>query len=267
MTAIVRFIIKYRTAVLIIMGVVTLFFITQIAHMEMFTQFLDLFPSNHPYVQIHKRYAKYFGGAYQATLVIEVKEEGKYKNVFNIETLDKMQRIQYAVDLIPGVDHFAIYSIASPKVSFIREIPEGFSSTPIMKEVPKDKQELDDLQKRVFTSHAYGTLVSRDQKALLLNANFIEGRIDFNKLFDAFMELKKKEEDANHKIYLSGMPLIYGWIYHYVPKMGMIFLITSLPGWSLGWAFPAKMIWTGLPGSFRKRERWAGSFRMRSPRL
>jgi len=139
-----------------------------------------------------------------------------------------MQRIQYAVDLIPGVDHFAIYSIASPKVSFIREIPEGFSSTPIMKEVPKDKQELDDLQKRVFTSHAYGTLVSRDQKALLLDANFIEGRIDFNKLFDAFMELKKKEEDANHKIYLSGMPLIYGWIYHYVPKMGMIFLITSL---------------------------------------
>ncbi len=227
MTAIVRFLIRFRIAVLIIMGVITLFFITQITRMEMFTQFLDLFPATHPYVQIHKFYSKYYGGAYQATLMVELKEGGKYKDVFNLETLNKMQRIQYDVDLIPGVDHFAIYSIASPKVSFVRETPEGFSSTPMMKEVPKDEQELNDLKKRVFTSQVYGTLVSMDQKALLLNANFIEEKIDFNKLFDEFMKIKKKEEDANHKISLSGMPLIYGWIYHYVPKMGVIFVITS----------------------------------------
>ena len=76
--SIVKFIIRFRIAVLIIMGVVTVFFITQIFRMEMFTQFLDLFPSNHPYVQIHKQYAKYFGGAYQATLMLEVKK-GEYK--------------------------------------------------------------------------------------------------------------------------------------------------------------------------------------------
>jgi predicted RND superfamily exporter protein len=137
MTAIVRFLIRYRIAVLIIMAVITLFFITQITRMEMFTQFLDLFPTNHPYVQVHKQYAKYFGGAYQATLMLEVKEGGKYKDVFNLETLNKIQRIQDAVDLIPGVDHYAIYSLASQRVSFTRETPEGFSTKPIMKEVPK----------------------------------------------------------------------------------------------------------------------------------
>ena len=215
MTGIVRFLIRFRIAVLIIMAVITVFFITQIFRMQMFTQFLDLFPANHPYVQIHKQYAKYFGGAYQATLMLEVKEGGKYKDVFNLETLNKMYRIQYDVDLIPGVDHFGIFSIASPKVSFTKETPDGFSSKPIMKEVPKDEQELEELKKKVFTSPINGTLVSRDQKALLLNANFIEGRIDFNKLFDEFMKIKKKEEDANHKIYLTGMPLVYGWIYHY----------------------------------------------------
>jgi predicted RND superfamily exporter protein len=96
-----------------------------------------------------------------------------------------------------------------------------------MKEVPKDEQELQDLKKKVFTSPVNGTLVSLDQKALLLNANFIEGRIDFNKLFDDFMKIKKREEDENYKIYLSGMPLVYGWIYHYIPKMALIFVITS----------------------------------------
>jgi predicted RND superfamily exporter protein len=221
-------VIRFRLMVLIVMILLTGFFATQTLHMQMFTQFLDLFPSTHPYVQIHKFYAKYYGGAYQATLMIELKEGGKYKDVFNLETLNKMQQIQYDVDLIPGVDHFAIYSIASPKVSFVRETPDGFSSRPMMKEVPKDEQELNDLKKRVFTSQVYGTLVSVDQKALLLNANFIEERIDFNKLFEAFMKIKQREEDANHKIYLTGMPLVYGWIYHYVPEMAVIFLITAL---------------------------------------
>jgi predicted RND superfamily exporter protein len=226
MTGIVRFLIRFRVAVLIIMAVITAFFLTQIFRMEMFTQFLDLFPYNHPYVEIHKKYAKYFGGAYQATLVLEVRGE-KYRDVFNIDTLSKIQRIQYSVDLIPGVDHFAIYSIASSKVNYTIETPTGFATRQIMKDVPKDKQELEVLKKRVFTSPINGTLVSMDQKALRLDANFIEGRIDFNKLFDEFMKIKKKEEDTNHKIYLTGTPLVYGWIYHYVPMMGVIFLITS----------------------------------------
>ncbi len=49
----VGFLIRFRMAVLVIMAVITVFFVTQITRMEMFTQFLDLFPSNHPYVQIH----------------------------------------------------------------------------------------------------------------------------------------------------------------------------------------------------------------------
>ena len=227
MTAIVSFIIRFRKAVLIIMSLITAFFITQIFRMEMFTQFLDLFPVNHPYVQIHKEYAKFYGGAYQATLVLEVKDGGKYSDIFNIDTLSRMERIQEAVDLIPGVDHFAILSVASPKANYTVETPTGFSTRQIMKEVPKNEEEINELKKKVFTSPINGTLVSRDQKALRLDANFIEGRIDFNKLFDEFMKIKKKEEDANHKIYLTGTPLVYGWIYHYLPRMGLIFLLTS----------------------------------------
>ncbi len=206
------------------MGAATVFFMTQIARMEMFTQFLDLFPKNHPYVEIHKKYAKYFGGAYQATLMLEVKEG----DVFNKETLNKISRIQDAVDLIPGVDHFAIYSLASPKVTVVRETPYGFSQKQIMKDVPADDAEMQELKKKVFTSPVSGTLVSRDQKALLLNANFIEDRIDFNVLFNKFMEIKKKEEDKNHRIYLTGTPLLYGWIYHYLPHMALILTLTSL---------------------------------------
>ena len=201
----IGFIIKIRIIALIAMILITGFFATQITHMEMFTQFLDLFPANHSYVKTHKRYAKYFGGAYQATLMLEV----KHGDVFNFETLKKMQQIQYDVDLIPGVDHFAIYSIASPKVYFTRETPQGFSTKQIMVDVPKNEQELAELKRKVFTSPTInGSYVSLDRKALRLDANFIEGRIDFNELFNEFVKLKEREEDANHTIHISGMPIL-----------------------------------------------------------
>ncbi len=223
-TKFVAFLIKFRRSVLIGMALITGFFMLQITHMEMFTQFLDLFPKNHPYVEIHKLYAKYFGGAYQATVVLEVKEG----NVFNLETLQKIYDIQYDVDLIPGVDHFAIFSLASPKVTVTKETDEGFVSNPIMEKVPQNDREIDELKKKVFTSPVNGTLVSADGKALLLTANFIEGRVDFTDIFNKFMEIKHKEEDGNHRIYLSGTPLLYGWIYHYLPQMAIMLVITSI---------------------------------------
>lgn len=220
----VKYLIRFRILGLIAMAVITGFFATQIVNMEMYTQFLDLFPHDHPYVQVHEKYSKYFGSAYQANLMLEVKEG----TVFNIDTLEKISRIQMDVDLIPGVDHFGISSLASPRETVARETPDGISVKPVMKNPPKNTEEINDLRRKVFTSQAYGTLVSRDQKALILNANFHQGRLDFNLLFEKFMEIKKKEEDANHRIYLSGQPLLYGWIYHYLPEMGIIFLSTTL---------------------------------------
>jgi predicted RND superfamily exporter protein len=222
--ALVGFLIRFRILGLMTIAVITGFFATQTIHMEMYTQFLDLFPHNHPYVQVHKKYSKYFGSAYQASLMLEVKEG----TVFNIDTLEKISRIQMAVDLIPGVDHFGISSLASPRETVARETPDGISVKPIMKDPPRNTEEINDLRRKVFTSQIYGTLVSRDQKALILNANFHQGRLDFNLLFQKFMEIKEKEEDSNHRIYLSGQPLLYGWIYHYLPKMGIIFVLTTL---------------------------------------
>ena len=219
----VGLLIRFRVIGLVILAVITGFFAFQITKMQMFTRFLDLFPSNHPYVEVHEKYSKYFGSAYQASLMLEVKDG----DVFNRETLEKISRIQSAVDLIPGVDHFGIASIASSHETVVRETPEGISVKPVMKTVPQTDEEMEDLRKKVLTSEQiYGTLVSWDQKALLLNANFHQGKLDFSVLFEKFMEIKDKEEDAGHNIYLSGQPLIYGWIYHYLPRMGVIFGVT-----------------------------------------
>jgi uncharacterized protein len=224
MEPIVAFLIRFRKSVIVTMAVITAVFLAMIFRIEMYTVFLDLFPQNHPYVQVHQKYAKYFGGAYMATLVLEVKDG----DVWNLETLKKITRITEAVDFIPGVDHFGIYSLSSPKASMVKETPDGIKSIRIMEDAPTDQQGIEEVKKRVFTSTANGAMVSLDGKSLRLDAQFHEGRIDFTDLFNKFMAIKKKEEDANHKIYLSGQPILYGWIYHYLPNMVVILVITSV---------------------------------------
>ena len=220
--AIVGLIMRFRKTTLFILLAITAVFGYGILKMDFYTQFMDLFPKNHPYVKIHKQYMEYFGGANVATLVLEVKEG----DIYNKETLDKIVRIQEAVERITGVNPFQIFSLASRRVQRSEAIAGGISMTPIMKNVPANNREMFNLKARVFSSDAFGKWVSTDLKALRLQATFIEGRIDYSGLFDEFMKIRKEEEDGKHSIYLAGEPILYGWVYSYIPNMTVLFSIS-----------------------------------------
>ncbi len=219
---IIGFIMRFRVVTLIVLLGITAVFGVGIARMEFYTEFLEMFPANHPYVKIHSQFKEYFGGANLATLVLEVKNG----DVFNEDTLNKMVRIQEGVERISGVNPYQIFSLASPRVMETAEIPGGYKTSRLMKKVPENKSEMTDLMATVFTNEAFGLWVSPDLKALKLQASFIESRIDYTAIFDGFMNIRKAEEDGNHKIYLAGEPVLYGWIYHHVFEIIVIFLIS-----------------------------------------
>ncbi len=221
---IIGFVMRYRPFVLACLLMATLVFGYGITKMDFYTQFMDLFPENHEFVKIHKRFMESFGGAHVATLVMEVKDG----DVFNQETLNKLMRVQEGISGIPGVNPFQIFSLASPRVLDVKEIPGGIATERLMVDVPASAGEMDSFKERVFASSAFGQLISMDCKAVRVSAAFVEGRIDFKELHSRFMALKKAEEDQNHRIYLYGEPILYGWIYHYVPKMALIFVISTL---------------------------------------
>ena len=223
--AIIGLIMRFRKTTLCILLFITAVFGYGIMKMDFYTQFMELFPKNHPYVKIHKKFAEYFGGANVATLVLEVKEG----NIYNKETLEKITRIQRAVEIIPGVNPFQIFSLASIRVQRSEAIAGGISMTPIMKFVPQDEAGILKLKAKVFSSEAYGNWVSEDLKALRLKATFLEdmsGKIDYSDLFNHFIKIREAEEDENHKIYLAGEPILYGWVYSYLPEMTMLFGIS-----------------------------------------
>ena len=55
--------------------------------------FLDLYPPDHPYTQFAKKHARMFGSANVLVVAVEVKDG----DIFNVETLNKIDRMTIAL--------------------------------------------------------------------------------------------------------------------------------------------------------------------------
>ena len=75
-------------------------------------------------------------------------------------------------------------------------------------------------------------LVSLDEKAAVLNAAFIEQRLDYRRLFEEVQRsVVDPFEDDNTQIYMAGQPALYGWVYFYAKQVYLIFLATTVLMW------------------------------------
>ena len=108
--------IRFRIPVMILILAVTAVFGWKIQDVAVTSETIDLFPSNHPYVQTFVEYAEVFGGANTAVLAVEVKDG----DIFNIHTLEKIRRITKAVEKIPRVNNYQVLSIAQRKVKSVK---------------------------------------------------------------------------------------------------------------------------------------------------
>ncbi len=83
--------------VLAIIAVLTLFFALRIPGLKVYTDFSDLLPQEHPYIQLHNSIKDSFGGA--NVLVIGVAfDKG---DLFSNERLALIDRVTQAVDSYP----------------------------------------------------------------------------------------------------------------------------------------------------------------------
>lgn len=214
----------HRLVVLLVMGMLTAFFAVGAAKVNLRTIFSDLFPRNHPFVQVFHDHLN-FGNPLTVTLMIKRVDGG---DIYDPKTLDKVWRLTRAIDLAPGVDHDQILSIASSKARYTVVAPDGIFSNPIMDEqVPATADEVAELRHRVNESAAARSfLVSQDARATLVNATFIESRLDYGELFAYLQTLVKDETDAQHEIHVAGFPAMTGWVYAFSADNTSIFALT-----------------------------------------
>ncbi|MBV8056077.1 MAG: MMPL family transporter [Deltaproteobacteria bacterium] len=215
------FVIRFRAiigAILLAISAVAIYYCSQVT---IHTNFDDFFPSYHPNVQLYEKWRRY-GGAQTLSVMIQVRQG----DIFNYDTLSKIQAIQRDVDRLPGVDHNEVLSIASYRVSFSETTPGSLTIKPFMfPNVPKTKEGIDTLKKNVLANRTNITqYVSADNKSALVSASFNERGLDYRQLFYQVQDIVKKYADANNQIFVSGEPVVRGYGYYYTPVLIILFV-------------------------------------------
>jgi predicted RND superfamily exporter protein len=215
----------YRRAAIILVVLLTAFFAWEVKHLDISTRFSDLYPRNHPYIKIFEKYPA-FGSPFTVTIVVEAKKG----TIYNSKTLEKIQEATRLVDLIPGVDHDQILSIASRKVKHVEATVAGIDATNLLVgPVPGAPEEIARLRDKVrSTGGVMGALVSFREDAAIIQATFIERLTDFDVIFNSVNGIIQKLADADHEVHAAGQPMLTGWVYHYQKEMYLIFALGLL---------------------------------------
>src|SRR5438445_362361 len=178
--------IDYRHPLMIVVLIVKAYFAYLSFQLKLETSFGDLLPQSHPFVQIHNKYAGTFGGANNIQLMVEVKDG----NIFTVSTLDRIYKITEEMDRVYGVNHNQIDSIGHRTTRYLRAQAGGFlKAEPVMIQMPKTADDAANIKRIVHnTESIYGLLVSLDDRAALVRANFIESRLNHRLTFDQINE-------------------------------------------------------------------------------
>ena len=311
-----RFFIKYRGVNLAIIGGLTLFFLYNAVQLQVFSQFIDLLPRNHPFIQVYEKYNRQFGSANVVAAAIVAKNGTIYDEQF----LEKVYAFTDQIDKVEGVDHGQIASITAITIRdqevdrdgimrskqiigeqaialleaqfFARRtlaaleaqkapapqtldelrayankrkaelVTELEPTKAVRLEQMKDRHEAErlrilrkenaqleflilrlgelpagytlkgeelagpdgnlipaeimgNLPDRIHQNkQVFGRLVSLDDQAALISAGFLEGRLDYEKIFNEIYDLKKElEADGTVEVHLTGQPILIGWTF------------------------------------------------------
>jgi uncharacterized protein len=201
----------------------TILFLAGAARIAIRTRFSDLLPLHNRIVQVFKQYEQF-----AQPLNVQILVKVRHGTIYTPQTLDTIYRLTREIDLISNIDHVSVTSIASSKIRVTRATPAGLQSFPVMPDLPP-RTEAQALEIRDRARHAQGVtgiLVSRDEKATLIEAGFHEKGINYEKVFADIHRMLQQEKTPNLEFYPAGRVMLIGWVYHYGRDAGWIFLIS-----------------------------------------
>lgn len=212
--------------VLSLILIMTAVFALKVPALKIYTDFSDLLPQKHPYIQTYNRIKENFGGANIVVMAVEV-EKG---TIFNNETLNIVYEATQGIDSLPDVNHNLVASLTHRTARKVFLTPDGNFASESYYDPNKPaltEAQLDQLRKDVMANpQVYGLLVSPDLKAALIKAQLTDGEVDYSKNFSELQKVREKATKAGHKVYITGNPALTGYVYTYFNQMVAILFYT-----------------------------------------
>lgn len=187
----------------------------------------DLFPYNHPFVKLNKRFAPVFGGGGSFVIIAVKARQG---DIFNHEILSKITKITEEVELWDGIYRLQTTSISHGATQIAIPGAKGaIEFKPLMfPEPPTTEKGIAELKKNIFTTpYIRGTLVSLDGTAATIATVFKED-VSYVEAFKKLKSLKDRFTDDSTSIHISGFPMQMGYIINLKSQIFLVFVVSIL---------------------------------------
>jgi hypothetical protein len=167
----------------------------------------------------------------------QLEEEGTLTAAQITEELDRKYP-QYPVN------HDQIQSIGHSSTRVVSIESDGsITSDVLMKKQPETQADAEEIRDKVRQNppFIFGRLVSLDEKGALLTAGFVTDRLSnretYQSVFNHVQKIKEKEETENVKIYVSGNPILTGWVLKHAYEILMYVIATVAIIFALLWGY------------------------------
>ncbi len=218
-----NFILRFRYVFIILPIVLSLVSIYFIRFLTPSMRSMDFVPTSHPFFEVHKKLSEKFGGLNMVNIAIEVKNG----TILNPETLKKVKFIFEEVSMLDEVNPRRVLSIYSRQIKRVRVYKDGFEVKRFLRSVPTTRLGLARLKSEILRNPiVYGPLVSRDFKSTIIKAEFRED-VPSTAIYEKVMGIIEKYRDKNHRIYVSGVPILEGYVQSHLGYIVYIFLTAS----------------------------------------
>jgi hypothetical protein len=230
----IRFLLRHRVAVVLLVALITGVFCYGVYSLKIATDFFALYPPKHPYIKLYQEYRKMFGSANVLVCAVEVKDG----DIYNLETMGKIDRITQGLLETEGCNATQVISLTHPKLKNVNVTSWGIQIRPVMwPQFPQDDADLERIRSAVYANEGIrGFFVSPDDKAAAIFAGFWEEGVNPIKLYERMMAMREAETDENTNIYFTGYPGLYAYIYDlriqvYTVLTATILLMVVLLAW------------------------------------
>lgn len=200
-------VVHHPRIILILFAVLTVFFLVQIPRIPIETDLKKWLPEGHPEVEFYDEMRDLFGFTSRVVIAVASDEPG---GIYNTQVLQLVTELTEGIRGQEGVLDEDIISLATQDNIIGTE--EGLEVVPFMEEVPSTPEALAALRSAVHANDMYyGTLVSKDDRATLILAEYADG-VDKVALYRQVRSLIEAQRSRypEERIYYAGRPILEG---------------------------------------------------------
>jgi predicted RND superfamily exporter protein len=142
------------------------------------------------------------------------------------------------------VNHDQVRSVTHASTRVTQIAPDGaIENSVLMPKVPTTQDEADRMREVVRQNPPviYGRFVSWDEKGALITANFVTDRLSgrevYSAVFDHIENIRAEEADPSVEIYVTGGPVLVGWIVKHAFEIFQYVVLTILAIFALLWLY------------------------------